>query len=155
MTAIQQTVEIDAGRRVLTLEKPLPESIPCGTARVILQFVPSPEPASPASAKWVNPLLGRAKKLGLPPIDERKAKYQAARRKLRELCGGSSLTVERFLAMKNEERALEAAQEKSCLPWVRGGDPRSRCLRSYRMAEKRAGRRCGGRLAQSGRRRRD
>jgi hypothetical protein len=83
MTAIQHTVEIGADRRSLRLLQPLPESIPCGTARVILQFVPSSEPESPAPAKWVNPLLGRAK--------------------------GSRLTVERFLAMKNEERALEAA----------------------------------------------
>jgi hypothetical protein len=112
MNAIQQTVEIGADRRSLRLLQPLPESIPCGTAQVILQFLPSPEPASPAPAKRVNPLLGRAKKLGLPPKDERKAKYQAARRKLRELCGGSSLTVERFLAMKHADRVLEAAQEE-------------------------------------------
>jgi hypothetical protein len=36
MTAIQQTVEIDSSRRVLRLEKPLPESIHTGRADVVL-----------------------------------------------------------------------------------------------------------------------
>jgi hypothetical protein len=82
LNTIQQTVKIDSSRRHLWLDEPLPEDIPCGTARVILQFIPSPEPAIAKPAKWDNPLLGRAK--------------------------GSRLTVERFLAMKHEERTLEA-----------------------------------------------
>ena len=36
MTAIQQTVEIDSGRRILRLETPLPESINTGRADIVL-----------------------------------------------------------------------------------------------------------------------
>jgi hypothetical protein len=36
MTAIQQTVEIDPNRRVLRLEKPLPESVSPGRVDVVL-----------------------------------------------------------------------------------------------------------------------
>jgi hypothetical protein len=36
MTAIQQTVEIDASRRVLRLEKPLPNNIHAGRADIVL-----------------------------------------------------------------------------------------------------------------------
>jgi hypothetical protein len=36
MTAIQQTVEIDPSRRVLRLEKPLPESVSPGRADIVL-----------------------------------------------------------------------------------------------------------------------
>jgi hypothetical protein len=36
MTAIQQTVEIDPSRRILRLEKPLPESVRAGRADIVL-----------------------------------------------------------------------------------------------------------------------
>jgi hypothetical protein len=36
MTAIQQTVEIDPSRRVLRLEKPLPESVRAGRTDIVL-----------------------------------------------------------------------------------------------------------------------
>jgi hypothetical protein len=36
MTAIQQTVEIDPSRRILRLEKPLPESVHAGRTDIVL-----------------------------------------------------------------------------------------------------------------------
>jgi hypothetical protein len=36
MTAIQQIVEIDPSRRILRLEKPLPESVRVGSADIVL-----------------------------------------------------------------------------------------------------------------------
>ncbi|MDR1784957.1 MAG: hypothetical protein LBR23_00600 [Spirochaetaceae bacterium] len=47
MTAVQQFAEIGADRRSLRLEKPLPENIPCGKARVEIRFIVLPEPEPP------------------------------------------------------------------------------------------------------------
>jgi hypothetical protein len=47
MDAIQQTVRIDSGRRHLWLDEPLPETFPCGTARVELRFISAPQPEQP------------------------------------------------------------------------------------------------------------
>jgi len=86
MNTIQRTIEIDPSRR-LRLDLSLQETVPDGGIRFEITLV-------------------------LPSKDERKAKYQAARRKLRELCRDSSLSVERFLAMKQAGRALETAQDE-------------------------------------------
>jgi hypothetical protein len=50
--------------------------------------------------------------LAPPSRDEIRAKSRAAREKLRELTKDSTLTVEKFLEMKNADRALEAAIEE-------------------------------------------
>ncbi|GHV64535.1 hypothetical protein AGMMS49587_17110 [Spirochaetia bacterium] len=73
---IERTIDIPESREVRFT---LPESAPSGQAYITVTFAPkitNPEP-------WVNPLLGRGKKMG------------------------SKLTVERFMEMKNEDRALE------------------------------------------------
>jgi hypothetical protein len=66
------------------LDVPLPEHIPSGGVRYVID-------------------------LKLPTRKEIRAKNKAAWEKLRELTKDSTLTVEKFLEMKNEDRALEAA----------------------------------------------
>jgi hypothetical protein len=50
--------------------------------------------------------------LDFPTQDEIREKNKAAWEKLRELTKDSTLTVEKFLEMKNTDRALEAAIEE-------------------------------------------
>jgi hypothetical protein len=73
---IERTIDIPENREVRFT---LPDTVPRGQAYITVTFVPKVAAREP----WVNPLLGRGKKLG------------------------SNLTVERFMEMKNEDRALE------------------------------------------------
>jgi hypothetical protein len=82
---LQQTLTIPADRRVYF---DLPRDIPVGEAKIEFTITPfrSPCPdAVPAAEpeEWVNPLYG--------------------------LCKGSTLTVDKFLAMTHEDRLLEDA----------------------------------------------
>jgi hypothetical protein len=86
MTTIQQTVEIPADRRLhLDLDLSLPGRLPPGGTRLEIILMPS------------------------SPADGAKTKARTARQKLRELCKDSTLTVDSFLAMKHDDRVLEAA----------------------------------------------
>jgi hypothetical protein len=82
---IQQTITIPADRRVYF---DLPCDIPVGEAKVEFTITPFRAPRSDAAPpaepeEWVNPLYG--------------------------LCKGSTLTVDKFLAMTHEDRLLEDA----------------------------------------------
>jgi hypothetical protein len=80
---LQQTMEIPASRRV---HFDLPRDIPVGAAKFELTITPFlvwDTVPQKAADEWVNPLYG--------------------------LCEGSSLTVEKFLAMTHEDRLLEDA----------------------------------------------
>jgi hypothetical protein len=93
MTTIQQTVTVPVNRRLhLNLDFSQADRFPPGETRfeIVLNF---------------------------PTREEIRAKSRAAREKLRELTRDSTLTVEKFLEMKNADRALEAAIEER----ARGG----------------------------------
>jgi hypothetical protein len=83
MTTIRKTIKIPANRR-LHLDLDFPAS---GGARYEITLTP-------------------------PSQDEIRAKNRAAWEKLRKLTKDSTLTVEKFLEMKNADRALEAAIEE-------------------------------------------
>jgi hypothetical protein len=88
MTTIRKTVKVPANRRLrLDLDLSPLERYPFGEAR--FEIV-----------------------LNLPSRDEIKAKNKAAWEKLRELTKDSTFAVEKFLEMKNADRALETAIEE-------------------------------------------
>jgi hypothetical protein len=78
---IERTIDIPESREVRFT---LPEIAPSGQAHITVTYAPK----AVAQKPWVNPLLGRAKKLG------------------------SKLTLERFMEMKNEDRALEIERDE-------------------------------------------
>ena len=73
---IERTIDIPESREVRFT---LPETVPSGQAYITVTYTPKVVAREP----WVNPLLGRAKKLG------------------------SKSTLAGFMQMKNEDRALE------------------------------------------------
>jgi hypothetical protein len=81
---IQQTIEIPISHRVFI---DVPQEIPAGVAELKLIITPRQRAAQldivpqTEPEEWVNPLFG--------------------------ICEGSSLTVEKFLAMTHEDRLLE------------------------------------------------
>ena len=88
MTTIRQTVKVPVNRRLhLDLDFPQAERFPPDGTR--FEIV-----------------------LDIPSRDEIRAKNKAAWEKLRELTKHSTLTVEKFLEMKNADRALEAEIEE-------------------------------------------
>jgi hypothetical protein len=88
MTTIRQTVTVPVNRRLhLDLDLSLADRFPPGETR--FEIV-----------------------LNIPSRDEIRAKSRAAREKLRKLTKDSTLTVEKFLEMKNNDRALEVAIEE-------------------------------------------
>jgi hypothetical protein len=88
MTTIRQTVKVPVNRRLhLNLDFSQADRFPPNETRfeIVLDF---------------------------PSQDEIRTKSRAAREKLRELTKDSTLTVEKFLEMKNADRALEAEIEE-------------------------------------------
>jgi hypothetical protein len=83
--SIDQIIEIPASHRI-TLD--VPPEVPVG--KVLLTFTP-------------------AGSLDFDTNDTPQVRSRAARQKLRELCKDSKLTVDSFLAMKHDDRVLEAA----------------------------------------------
>jgi hypothetical protein len=91
---IQQTIEIPVDHRVYF---DLPRDIPAGAAQFQITITPFPvADAAPQTEpeEWVNPLLG--------------------------LCKDSSLTVEKLLEMRREDRLLEDARDERL--WGKSGE---------------------------------
>jgi len=85
MTIIQ-TVEVPANRRV-HLDFEVPREVPEGKTSVIMQF-PDRKEAQQEGGEWVNPLLGLGKAMG------------------------STLTLDRFMEMQNEDIAREIENDQ-------------------------------------------
>jgi hypothetical protein len=94
---IEQTVEVPASRRVFF---DLPLSFPVGRANAALVLFPAAE----------APAQDHAPEPPEPSAAERKAAFAKNLAEIRELCKGSTLTVDRFLELRHEETRREEAE---------------------------------------------